>query len=162
MARARATKSRFVDGILQILREDAQQNPEDWFLVPQTFRRGIGSENQGLPDPVICVSANGTSEPISGPMEGGAVSSRMTLTIYALVRVGNADEAAAEMEADIQRVLMSNRQLRAVDDPNNPTILSGFMRLGTSEISARDGSSEGEAIIEQQVVIQNTWAASAP
>jgi hypothetical protein len=160
MARARSSLNRFADGLLKILREDAQQNPEDWFTVPRTFRRGVGPEVLSLADPVVCVSLNGSVEPLPGPM--GYQTSRVALEIAVLMKNGEADEAVGEMWADIGRVLMSNRQLTGVDDPNNPTILSGFMSLGTSELAARDGSSEGEATLVQQVTIQHAWAATAP
>lgn len=157
MARARSTLNRYADGLLKILKDDAEQNPEKWFRVPAAWKRGVAPEyaEPGSPDPVLCVSLNGDGDQIAGPMELGAMSIRFTFTIAVMIRATNADEAAGEMWDDIRRVLNGNRQLSAVDDPSNPTILSGYLRLGNWSIAAKDGS-QGEATIEQHVIIQNT------
>lgn len=172
MARPRSMLNRIADGLLKVFADHAEQNAGDWFLAPNTFRRGVSEEIQGQADPIIAVTLNGSVEPVDLRPLGYQTSRANLLVVYAAGRsLGglNADEAAAEMVSDLWRVLAGNRQLAAVndpeagvDDPDQLTLLQGFLSIGTASISANSSPTQGEVVIEQQVTVQWTWSATAP
>jgi hypothetical protein len=168
MARPRSMLNRYADGLLKVLKDHSEQNPGDWYRAPMTWRRGISGAVQELPDPVLCVSLNGTVDPVDlRPL--GYQTSRVSLMVAVLIKDVNADVAAGEMVADIWRVLAQNRQLAAVhdpeigvDDPDEHTIAHGYLSIGPTRIAAKDDPTQGEAVIEQEVTIQYTWAGTEP
>lgn len=168
MARPRSNLNRWADGLLKILKDHAEQHAGDWYRAPATYRRGVGEEMLQLPDPVLCVSLNGTVDPIDvRPL--GYQTSRAQMVIAVWMPSTSADVEAGEMVADLWRVLAQNRQLAleaggsaGVDDPDALTLLQGFLSIGPTRISAKDSPTQGEVIIEQEVTIQWTWAGTTP
>lgn len=168
MAREPANLNRFADGLLEVFRRHAADTPELWATPPVSFVRDLGPEAAELPGPVLAVSLNGQGSALDSRYLG-AQASTYTLTVAAYIRqpVGY-DTAAGDMLADLWRVIVGNPQLKlppataaqtaGIDDPDEPTLVSGFMRLGDSRIDA----SQGEAVVTQEVVIQWVWSGDQP
>jgi hypothetical protein len=159
--RAPSTINRVADGVLEIFRKNVEDHPDKWFMIPRSWERGVGPQTIGLSDPVFCVSLNGDSRPIAQRLMGyGQSETTITVTIFG--RHSRADYALGEMLADLWRVVMENRQLTGVDDPDNPTLLAGFIAIGNTKMASVSNPTLGEFTIEQEIVVNYTWSSSAP
>lgn len=162
MNRLNAPTRRYMDGVLQILKNDAANNSGKWFDVPRTFVKEVHPLILKNPFPIVGLGLYpGDFDPIE-PRPLGYQRSKFVFQIHAFVRGPNIYTRVLEMHYDIARVLLANRQLQGFDDPLNPTILSGFLSVGQCKLVAWSNGTAHEGRIDVPVEIQFDWSATAP
>lgn len=159
-ARPDAMANRIADGIVEQIRNHVRDYPWLWAQQPATIGRGVGSNSDSLPVPIVLVSSNGQSTE-QATRDNEFNRTHKTLTVLMLTRdAGNPEGAIEDLLADVWRAIASNRQLASIDDPNTPVLASGRIILGNSETFATsDNSGEGMATLELTVEFSRNYAA---
>lgn len=158
--RPSAMANRVANGIVEQLRNHAQTYPYLWAQVPATIARGVGSNSENLPDPVVLVSSNGQIVE-QATRDNEFNRSHMSLTVLMLTRdAGDPEGAICDLLADVWRAIASNRQLSGIDDPSTPILTSGRIILGNSETFAvMDQPGLGAATLDLTVEFSRNYAA---